>query len=253
MTTQTLPALPSPAVPDIMEKSAETMNWLRENIAVGYTDERGPAWWANAITKDGQWEIPDGSHFDGPVPMEKVTKILDVKLVKGKVHVTYEDGDGRQVIADEDVAPIVNLRSHTVMAYPKKGYRIHPYLETLHGFTDQILDSGDVGVGSVGLLKKGGVAFLQARLQEEFEVAGYGYQPYVTAVTSADLSRRTQWVTGALGAVCDNTLIRTLDGALTAFGYKHTRRSLPRVQEARDALGIKLRAVATEMGKTIDV
>jgi len=78
--TYTLPVLPAPAVPDIMEKSAETMTWLRQNIKVGYVSERGPAWWANgAITKDGTWDtIPDGSHFEGPVPMEEVRKLLDI-------------------------------------------------------------------------------------------------------------------------------------------------------------------------------
>src|SRR5580765_4669049 len=99
MTTATdtrpqLPTLPSPAAFDILEKSAETMNWLRDNIKVGFTDERGPAWWANATTKAGQWEIPDGSHFPGAVPMEVVLAQLDVQFAKGTVHVTYEDEAG---------------------------------------------------------------------------------------------------------------------------------------------------------------
>lgn len=238
-----LPQLPAPTSFDIFEKSAETMEWLRNNIRVGFKSQRGPAWWANgAKTKAGDWtEIPDGSHFDGPVPIEVVLATLDVKLVKGQVHVTYVDENGdRQVAADAGTQPIVNQRTGKIFSYPKEGYAIHPYIETLHGFVQRIQYDEQVGVGSVGLLKNGGVAFLQAVLPETFEVAGYGFVPYITAVTSADLTRRTIFTTGFDGAVCDNTVDAAILGALTQFGFKHTRNSMPQVQQVRERLGIQL-------------
>ena len=254
--TYTLPALPAPAAVDIAEKSSETMNWLRANIKVGYTDERGPAWWANgAVTKAGTWtSIPDGSHFAGPVPIDAVHDQLDIRLVKATaVYAEYEDENSqRQVATDPGTLPIINQRTGQIFGYPKEGYKIHPYLKTLHGFIEDILHDEHVGVGSVGLLRKGGVAFLQARLPETFEVAGYGYQPYVTAVTSADQSRGTTYTTGALGAVCDNTVDAALAGALTKFKIKHSRNSELRVQRAREALGIQLVQVAETIGDTID-
>ncbi len=256
MTTTTLPALPSPAVADIAEKSRETMEWLRENIKVGYTTERGPAWWAaGAVTKDGTWDtIPDGSHFEGPVPIEVVRRLLDIPLVKGTVAVTYTDEDGqRQVALDPGTAPVVNARTGRVFSYPSTGYKIHPYLVTLHGFIEQIAYDERVGVGSAGLLRKGGMAFLQAVLPPGmFEVEGYGYQPYLTAVTSADLSRSTWYGTGALGAVCDNTVNSAIIGFLTNHKVRHTRLSGTRVQDARDKLGIKLVQVAGQVGKAIE-
>ena len=197
--TYELPTLPKPAAFDIYEKSRETMEWLRNNIKVGFTAARGPAWWANgATTKAGDWtEIPDGSHFDGPVPIEAVLATLDVQLVKGQVHVTYLDENGeRQVVADPAVQPIVNAKTGKVFSYPKESYAIHPYLQTLHGFIQKIQYDEAVAVASVGLLRNGGVAFLQAVLPEQFEVAGFGYVPYLMAVTSADLSRRTQFALG---------------------------------------------------------
>jgi hypothetical protein len=124
-----LPALPAPAVPDIMEKSDETMNWLRTKIRVGYTTERGPAWWANgAVTKAGVWVgIPEGSHFDGPVPMEVVMDLLDIPLVKGTVFAQYLDKDGqRQIATDPDTQPIINALTGQIFGYPKDGYKIHP-------------------------------------------------------------------------------------------------------------------------------
>lgn len=245
-----LPQLPAPASFDIYEKSRETMEWLRNNIKVGFKSARGPAWWANgAKTKAGDWtEIPDGSHFDGPVPIEAVLSTLDVRLVKGQVHVTYLDENGeRQVVGDPAVQPIVNAKTGKVFSYPKESYAIHPYLDTLHGFIQRIQYDEAVAVGSVGLLKNGGVAFLQAVLPEHFEVAGYGYAPYLTAVTSADLSRRTQYALGFEGAVCDNTVNAAFLGALSSFGFKHSRNSLGHVQQAREALGLQL----SQAGETI--
>lgn len=251
---QDLPQLPTPTQFDIYEKSAETMEWLRHNIRVGFKSKRGPAWWANgAVTKAGDWtEIPDGSHFEGPVPIDVVLATLDVKLVKGEVHVTYLDEHGeRQVAQDVGTQPIVNAGTGRIFSYPKEGYSIHPYIQTLHGFVKRIQYDEEVGVGSVGLLKNGGVAFLQAVLPETFEVQGYGFVPYLTAVTSADLSRRTIFTTGFEGAVCDNTVDAAILGALTLFGLKHTRNSLPKVQQARERLGIQLAQSGELIGSAI--
>jgi phage/plasmid-like protein (TIGR03299 family) len=251
--TITLPTLPAPNSYDIAEKSNETMEWLRNNIKIGYTSERGPAWWANATTKDGQWTIPDGSHFDGPVPMEEVRKLLDVPFAKGIVHVTYEDEDGvRQVTGDERTQPIVNIRTGQVFSYPKSGYKVHPYLETLSDFIKAIQYDQAVAVGSVGLLKKGGQAFLQAVLPQTLEVAGYGYQPYLLAATSVDLSRVTSYSTGFKGGVCDNTVTDAIAGALTQFKIKHSSNSGLSVQVAREKLGVQLQHAGETIGEAID-
>lgn len=255
MTTYDLPKLPSPAVPDIFEKSQETMSWLRNMIRIGFTDERGPAWWANgAVTKAGEWVgIPDGSHFPGPVPIEEVRKLLDVKLVKGAVTISYEDANGNvQTIEDPDTQPIINAGSGQVFSYPKEGYKIHPYLRTLHGFITQITHDEEAVVGSCGLLKKGGLAFLQAVLPKHYEVAGYGYRPYLSAVTSADLSLATTYITGADGQCCDNTVTRSLADALTKLKIKHSRNSGVSVQHAREKLGVQLAQVGEIIGDAID-
>ena len=247
-----LPTLPAPNVADIAEKSRETMDWLRGNIKIGFTSERGPAWWANATTKDGKWEIPDGSHFDGPVPMEEVRRLLDVPFAKGTVHVTYEDRDGeRQVAEDPAVQPIVNILTGQVFSYPTSKYKIHPYLATLADFLKAIQFDQDVAVGSVGLLKRGGQAFLQARLPETLTVAGYEYAPYLLGVTSVDLSRATWYGTGILGAVCDNTVSNAMAEALTAFKIRHTSNSGLSVQAARENLGVRLHEAGESFGDAI--
>lgn len=251
--TITLPPRAAPDAVDILEKSGETMDWLRANIKVGFTDQLGPAWWANgAVTKDGTWDtIPDGSHFPGAVPIEEVTKLLGVTFVKGVVHVTYEDAEGnRQVATDPPTQPIVNQATGKVFSYPKAGYKIHPFLDTLHDFIQAIQLDTHADVYSVGLLKQGGQAFLTAVLPETMEVAGYGYQPFLMGATSVDLSRSTTFTTGAIGGVCDNTVTRAIAEALTIFKIRHTR-DLPPVQFARNSLGLGLADAGEVIGDAI--
>jgi phage/plasmid-like protein (TIGR03299 family) len=133
---------------------------------------------------------------------------------------------------------------------PKDSYRIHQYMDALHGFVQRVAEGAEVG--SVGTLKHGAVAFLQAVLPGEYEVAGYGYTPYITAATSSDSSIASTYSTGAIGAVCDNTLDQAMAGALTKFKIKHSRHSALKAQEARDKLGIQLAQVAEQMGETIE-
>jgi phage/plasmid-like protein (TIGR03299 family) len=252
ITRPQLPSLPAPDAYDIAEMSNETIEWLRNNIKCGFMDERGPAWWADAVTKAGKLTIPDGSHFPGPVPMEVVTAQLDVQFAKGQVHVTYTDENGnKQVSNPGNVQPIVNIRNGEVFSYPKSGYKIHPYLETLAGFIKAIQYDEDVAVGTVGLLKRGGQAFLQAVLPETMEVAGYGYQPYLLGATSVDLSRSTSYSTGALGAVCDNTVTNALAQALTILKIKHTSNSALVVANAREKLGVRLHEAGVAIGEAI--
>lgn len=242
-----LPKLPAPSNYDISEKSSETMTWLRDNIKVGYTDERGPAWWAaGATTKDGTWVgIPDGSHFPQAIPADVVVAQLDFRIVEGVLHATYEDENGDKQVADDDTRKvIVNQRTGQIMGTPRAGYKIHGYEEwTLHQIS-KIIDqsSGELGVSTVGLLKKGGVAFLQARLPQLFEVEGFGYLPYITAATSCDQSLASTYFTGVLGTVCDNTLTNGLSHASSKLKIKHSSGSAGRTGEIRDALGLVFRA-----------
>jgi len=265
--TTVLPTRNAPATFDILEKSNETMEWLRSNIRVGYCDALdqdgkplGPPWWADdAVTKSGKWgEVAPGILFPQAVPMEVARELLGTPLfAKGTVHVTYTDEDGNiQVAGDENaegeprVQPIVNVRTGQIFSYPKAGYQIHPYLETLSDYIRAIQHDENVSVASVGLLKQGGQAFLQAVLPETLVVEGYEYCPYLLGFTSVDMSRSTSFSTGIKGAVCDNTVRTALDEAFTALKFRHTSK-LPGVQFARDKLGVRLAAVGEEAGKVI--
>jgi len=244
-----LPTLPAPNAYDIAEKSRETLRWLQENVLVGYTLERGPAWHYVDL---GQG-LPKGTHFPGPIPLSRVTRLLDVKLTKGTAFVQYEDDEGhKQVVEDKDNFPIVNQRSGQIFGYPREGYRIHPYLPVLQGFINNIVDDETVGFSSAGLLRKGGVAFLQARLPETYEVQGFGYVPYISAVTSADRTKKTTFHTGILAEVCDNTVDASILAAYTKVAVRHSKNSLPTVEAVRERLGIQLAQVGDAVAEGIE-
>jgi phage/plasmid-like protein (TIGR03299 family) len=251
--TYTLPTLSAPSNYDVTEKSRETMEWLRQHILIGYVDQRGPAWWSAATTKDGVWTMPKESHFPGAVPLKRVTKLLDVQLVKGTSYVKYLDEQGNeQVVQDTDNIPVVNASTGRIFGYPKDGYAIHPYLSTLKGFMENILHDETIAVSSAGLLRGGGVAFLQIVLPEHYEVQGFGYVPYMMAVTSADRTRKTSYSTGIKAGICDNTVDAALLAAYTKVAIRHSRNSFLKVEDARNTLGIQLAEVADNVALGIE-
>jgi phage/plasmid-like protein (TIGR03299 family) len=251
MARPTLPGLDSsaPAVYDAAERSAYSVSYLRDNIRIGFTDERGPAWHANQIIgDDGQPAyLADGTHFPGPVPLEEVEKML--KIVLEERPLFYQDASGEYVPVERYKGIGIKGRDDLINC-PRDSYVIHQYFEALHKFTQRVAEGALVS--SVGTLKNGAVAFLQAVLPEEYEVAGYGYTPYITAATSADSSIANTYLTGAIGAVCDNTLDSAMAGALSRWKIKHTRKSVLRAQEAREKLGLSIAQVGDEMTQTIE-
>jgi phage/plasmid-like protein (TIGR03299 family) len=221
--------------------SRESLEWLQANIRIGYTDERGPAWWAAS----GEY-MTDGSHFDGPVPEAEVRRILDVPFVSAKIFAQFEDADGnRQVTEDPERQAIVTPDTGDILGVFKSGYQVHGYQKWTADQIAAILDTsrGELGVASVGLLRKRGVAFLQAKLAGSgLEVGGYGFAPYIVAATSVDGSLASTYATGVEGVVCDNTLSAALGSALTKLKVKHSRNSAGRISEVRNALGLVYQA-----------
>jgi hypothetical protein len=237
--TYQLPALDRPDNTDFCEISPDQLQVLRDNVRVGFSKPvteggRGRAWWDSGL--------PDGTHFDGPVPQSEVDDILGVSITSVPVYALvngeYQLIDNRQAIMVK--GNVVNI--------PTEGYVPHPFHETLSGFLDQIRRDADVAVSSVGRLRNNALAFIQAVLPETHEIAGFGYQPYITGVTSADGKTATDYFSGGKAAICRNTLDMASAGALTRDKTKHTRNSLERLATARERLGIKLQMV----GESVD-
>jgi phage/plasmid-like protein (TIGR03299 family) len=133
----------------------------------------------------------------------------------------------------------------------RDGYKVHGYDQWLTRNVEAILDDG-LSVGSAGLLKGGAVAWVQVELPESIDTPeGVRFRPYLTAATSLDGSLATTYMTGATVVVCDNTLSAALgESGRGVFKVKHSRNSLSRIGEARDALGI-IYSVADEFAAQV--
>jgi phage/plasmid-like protein (TIGR03299 family) len=244
--------------------SKETMKWLRDNIRVGYTGTDGPAWWAAS----GEY-MTDGSHFDGPVPVEEVERLLSVQFAEGTVMSEYRvpvlngDGSPKVELVEEDgepkFVPVTEMRVTTdpsrktiitpdngdILGIFKTGYQVHGYQQWTADQIAAILDTskGELGVKSVGLLRKRGVAFLQAQLTGSgMEVGGFKFAPYILAATSVDGTLSSTYATGITAAVCDNTLAAALSGALTRLKVRHSKNSAGKLGDVRDKLGLVYQA-----------
>ena len=180
--------------------SAETLEWLADNSLIGFTEKRGNAWWdaRGGVTTDG---VPN--HFEGPVPIERVTQLLDFELVKADLTATYLDENGvtnvqvsgRQAIVRKDTAAVFGVFSD--------GYKIHAPHEWCVQNLDLILDGG-LQVGSAVSLRGGARVAVQAELSETREAAeGVLHRPFLTAATSHDGSLATTYLTGTTVVVCD--------------------------------------------------
>ena len=223
--------------------SKETLEFLRDNIRYGFTDDRGPTWWAD---REDDNYMSDGSHFPGEVPEYEVRKLLDVKLVSGPVTTVYTDANGERVpVVDKTRQAIIRVmpESAEVLGIFKAGYQIHEYNEWINDMLRNITDSG-LQTACAALLRKGAVAFHQVKLPDVYNVAGFEFTPYFTGATSCDGSLASLWFTGVDAAVCDNTFEMARAGAQTRVTRKHTKNStaIGQAGKIRDELGLVLKA-----------
>jgi phage/plasmid-like protein (TIGR03299 family) len=118
------------------------------------------------------------------------------------------------------------------------GYRGHDYSEWLIGNVASILDD-DLGIGSAGLLKSRGQAWVSVEVPENVTTPeGVTFRPNLLAATSFDGSLATTYNRCVTNTVCDNTLTAGLSEDGGKFRLKHTRYSQLRIADAREALSI---------------
>jgi len=216
--------------------SKETLAALRANIRVGYTDKRGPAWWANP-------EHQDESHYAGPVPEEVARELIGWEPLEAPVTATFLSTDGVTTVTDPSKKMYVNPRTMQSVGVTGTRHKAHNYAETLID-VPEILADGKLGIGSVGTLSNGGRAFVQYELGENVDaVRDVKFRPFLTAATSLDGSLATTFLTGSQVVVCDNTLsIALREGGRGEYRVRHTTNSRVNVHDARQALGLIERA-----------
>lgn len=226
--------------------SRETLNWLNENVLVGFTEKRGNAW---------HYRKGADNHYVGPIPIDDVRKrLFDWTAVENPVILGHDTSDG--VTVPDGVIPGYKAISHSktghVFQLAKASWTPHQYSEWLLTNVEHILDD-DLHIGTAGLLKQGGQAWVQVEVPETMEFAGgIKARPFLLATTSLDGSLATTYSGSVTNTVCDNTMAI----ALRQHGgfrkrIRHSTNSLGRIHDVREALGI-VHTLADTFGKQVE-
>lgn len=204
--------------------SKETREWLSRYTLIGFTAKRGNAW---------HYRQGDGNHYTGAVPIEDVRRRLFDWHPEAKP--VYVDRFGEPV---PNVQAITRSDTGAVLGIFSDSYWPHEYDRWLLANVEMILDD-NLQIGSAGLLEGGAVAWVQVEMPENVETAeGVVFRPWLNAFSSLNGKFATTYKTGVTNIVCDNTM-RAAQGERTEqFRVKSTARSLQRITQAREALGL---------------
>lgn len=235
--------------------SKETSIWLNNNTLIGQTDKRGEAWHYRAEDQGDE-----SNHYPGFIPVDDVYRRLfhwDPVTCALRARAEILTADGVQIIdiVDNTRQVIIRPDIETVLGVFKEGYQPHPYRETLVHLTQEVVGHG-VGIGSAGLLRGGGVAWVQFEFNDTVSHAGVDFRPFVTAATSLDGTLASQWVAGSQVVVCDNTLSCAIgDKSALKISKKHTKYSLQEEawSEIRDALRITLAETEERFTRQVEI
>jgi len=228
-----------------IERSGETLQWLNTNTLIGFREQR-QAW---HYRQELQGER--GNHFDGPVPRERVEQLFGFEIqarpIRFEAPIWAQEGtadyddQGNPVMWVKDPGHVMIVRSDrpTVpLAVHGSGYKIHQYPEWLIKSVDRML-SGDLAIGSAGLLRGGAIAWVSVEVPDTFTTAeGVAFRPRMLNVTSCDGSLATRRKMVTMNAVCDNTVDLALKEDGREIRIKHSSRSDMRRTEALEALGL---------------
>lgn len=226
--------------------SKETSEWLNQNILIGFTDKRGHAWHYKA---SAQGDEPN--HYSGAVPVADVMRRLFhwtaneapvyVLLPATMEDATTVDADGNpaKFVRVDDRKAIYRDDSEAVMGLFKSGYAAHQYPEWLVGNVANILRTGELEIGTAGLLKNGAQAFVSVEVPENLTTPeGVEYRPNLVACTSLDGTLATTYKRTVTLPVCDNTLAAGLAESGMVYKVKHSKYSNLKLEDAAAALEI---------------
>jgi phage/plasmid-like protein (TIGR03299 family) len=149
-----------------------------------------------------------------------------------------DDGLPYTMTADPDRKAIVRSDNGHILGVFKNGYTVHQYQDALLRNVELLLDD-DLQIGSAGLLRNGGVAYVSLEMDENVHTAaGMTFRPHLLAATSHDGTLSTTYKRVTTRVVCDNTCEAALGENGEVVKVKHSKYSTLRIANARDALGI---------------
>lgn len=211
--------------------SRESAQWLNLYTLIGFTDERGNAWHYRQ-----ELQGIESNHYSGAIPVDDVLRRLfnftveDTPLFIRMDNGQYVEVEGRKAMVRSD--------DSSVLGVFKQGYQGHQYQEWLLENVATIIDD-DLGIGSAGLLRNGGQAWVSVEVPESITTPeGVEFRPNLLACTSFDGSLATTYKRVITRVVCDNTAEAARAEEGQQFKVKHTKYSGYRIHDAREALQI---------------
>jgi len=214
--------------------SQETIEWLNNYTLIGYTDKRGNAW---HYRFEDQGE--EDNHYVGPIPVDDVNRrLFNWKAIEAPVYYLV---DGEFVPSQQNRKGMLRSDNNYDLGAFKDSYQGHDYEEWLITNWSHILDTSkdELGIGSAGLLKQGAQAWVSIERPESITTPeGVEFRPFLLAYSSFDGSKATGYGGKVQNVVCDNTLNAAISEKGQSFKLRHTRHSMLKIGEAREALGI---------------
>ena len=225
--------------------SRETLQDLNINTLIGNTDARGHAWHYRAEDQGEQ-----SNHYPGPIPIEDVRRRLFCRTAQSRTlaveipatveTMTHLDAEGAPVCwaVVPDRQAITRSDTHSVMGIFASGYTMHQYDQWLLTTVSNVLDD-DLSISSAGLLRGGAIAWVEVSVPESITTPeGVEFRPNLLATTSFDGSTATTFKRTVTDVVCDNTRDLALSEEGQQYKVKHSRHSVARLGEAREALNV---------------
>lgn len=215
--------------------SQETSQWLNENVLIGFTEKRGNAWHYRAADQGDET-----NHYADAIPVEDVLRrLFHWQAIESPVFVPDAKGEGFVQVPNRKI--ILRSDTRADLGAFKEGYQPHQYDEWLVHNVATLLDTskGDIAIGSAGLLKGGGVAWVEVTMPDTCTTPeGVSFRPYLLAATSFNGSLATTYGRKVQATVCDNTLSVALSEKGQQVKIKHSVNSLARIGDVRETLAI---------------
>jgi phage/plasmid-like protein (TIGR03299 family) len=241
---------------------AGEVEWMNQegNALMGFLDNRAmwekngyvhmqkdgtmKAWWASEDFKGG---------YAGAIPVEDVQRRMlnweaQESDIAVKVYVTegdYDDQDSNgyfKWVADPDHKAIVRTDNKAIFNYVGRDtYQVHGYDPVIQQCAN--IADGELGIASAFLMDQGAVFVINMELPDDITTeTGIAHRVRLQASTSMNSKFATQWKIVDEFSVCSNSFSLNLAGKGNEFRVKHTSKSLGRIGDARQALGLVYKA-----------
>lgn len=226
--------------------STENLNWLGNNIVVGYTKKNGRPWWFKE-----EFQPNEPTIYPDAIPFEDVERRIFNWVAQERP--VYFGGSNGEILEAEDRKAIVHGTSDHLFKIARSDYEIHQYQDVLLKNVKDILDDGDLHIGSAGLLRRGAGAFLTVETSENLTAkCGLELKTRLLAATSHDSKLATTYKMVGTIVVCDNTLEKALAEDSPKYKARHTKKSKIRIEDVREKLGLEIAASGEEFVRFID-